>query len=91
MTTVEPIDPLEVAARMTASLMYERRDLAWLLLEARFAHPGLRNEHLETFEARQRDLLEGSLPAARRSSVTHPYPVDLGAMFDAVRPVLGPG
>ncbi len=89
-TTVEPIDPLEVAARMTASLMYERRDLAWLLLEARFAHPGLRNEHLETFEARQRDLLERIFAGRPAFQVTHPYPVDLRAMFDAVRPVLGP-
>jgi hypothetical protein len=89
-TTVEPIDPLEVAARMSASLVYERRDLAMLALQARFANPALRNEHLEMAETRQRALLEQVFAGRPAFQVIHPYPVDLAALFEAVRPVLRP-
>jgi hypothetical protein len=87
-TTVEPIDPGEVADRMAASLAYERSDLMALWQQARFAHPGLRNEHLETFETRQRELLAAVLAGRPAWVVTHPYPVDLAELFEAVRPVL---
>jgi hypothetical protein len=87
-TTVEPIDPGEVARRMAASLAYERNDLTLLLLQARFGHPDLGNEHLETFADRQRNLLARILEGRPAWIVTHPYPVDLAALFEAVRPVL---
>jgi hypothetical protein len=87
-TTVEPIEPDEVARRMAASLAYERNDLTLLWHEARFADPELRNDHLETFEARQRDLLAAVLTGRPAWIVTHPYPVDLAELFEAVRPVL---
>ncbi len=89
-TTVEPIDPSEVAARMRASLIHERLDLATLMLQARFAHPALRNEHLEIAEARQRELLDRIFVGHPTYLVTHPYPADLGALFEAVRPILTP-
>jgi hypothetical protein len=87
-TTVEPIEPGEVARRMAASLAYERNDLALLYHQARFGDPDLRNEHLESFETRQRDLLAQILVGRPSWVVTHPYPVDLAALFDAVRPLL---
>jgi hypothetical protein len=89
-TTVETIDPLEVAARMRASLIHERLDLATLMLMARFAHPSLRNDHLDTAEARQRELLDRIFAGHPAYLVTHPYPVDLAALFESVRPVLAP-
>lgn len=89
-TTVEPIDPLDVAARMVASLMYERRDFLALWEQARFAHPGLRNEHIERFEERQRDLLDRIFAGRSACRVTHPYPVDIHALFEAVRPAIAP-
>ncbi len=85
---VRPMDASEVARRMVASLLYERQDLATLLLQARFAFPDLVNPHLATFEARQRELLDRSLAGRPAFAVTHPYPVDLTALFDAVRPVI---
>jgi hypothetical protein len=88
-TTVEPIAPADVAARMAASLAYERNDLTLLWHEARFADPAIRNEHLETFEARQRELLASVLAGRPAWIVTHPYPVDLAALFEAVRAVIG--
>jgi hypothetical protein len=87
-TTVEPIEPGEVARRMAASLAYERDDLTLLFHQARYADPDLRNEHLETFDARQRELLGQILVGRPAWIVTHPYPVDLAALFDAVRHVL---
>jgi hypothetical protein len=87
-TTVEPIDAREVARRMAASLAYERNDLTLLLHQARFADPDLRNDHLETYEARHGELLESILDGRPSWVVTHPYPVDLAALFEAVRPVL---
>jgi hypothetical protein len=87
-TTLEPIDPLAVADRMVASLMYERREFLALWQQARFALPGIRNEHIETFEARQRDLLHGIFAGRPACVVTHPYPVDIHALFEAVRPAI---
>lgn len=89
-TTLEPIDPLAVAERMLASLMYERRDLLALWQQARFARPGIRNEHIETFEERQRALLERILAGRVACVVTHPYPVDIRALFETVRPAISP-
>lgn len=89
-TTVDAIDPLEVAARMRASLIHERLDLATLMLQARFAHPSLRNEHLETAEARQSELLDTVFAGRPAYLVTHPYPADLAALLEAVRPILAP-
>jgi len=87
-TTLEPIDPLDVAQRMVASLMYERREFLALWQQARYAHPGIRNEHIESFEARQRDLLQRIFAGRPACVVTHPYPVDIHALFEAVRPAI---
>jgi hypothetical protein len=86
---VRAIDPAEVAHRMVASLLYERQDLVTLSLQARFAFPDLENPSLATFEARQRDLLERCLHGRPAHVLTHPYPVDLRALFDAVRTLIG--
>ena len=75
---------------MRASLIHERLDLATLMLQARFAHPSLRNEHLETAEARQSELLDTIFAGRPAYLVTHPYPADLAALLEAVRPILAP-
>ena len=87
-TTLEPVDPLAVAERMVASLMYERREFLALWQQARFAQPGIRNEHIETFEARQRELLQTIFAGRPACVVTHPYPVDIHSLFEAVRPAI---
>lgn len=86
--TVGPIAPEEVARRMVFSLLHERLDLAALYQQARFAFPGLVNRHLEVVEAIQRERLLKILADRPAHVVTHPYPVDLEALLDAVRPVL---
>jgi hypothetical protein len=87
-TTLEAIDPLAVAERMVASLMYERREFLALWQQARFTQPGIHNEHIETFEDRQRELLRGIFRGRPACLVTHPYPVDIHALFEAVRPAI---
>jgi hypothetical protein len=88
-TTVEPIAAAEVAQRMAFSLLYERLDLAALYQQARFAFPDLANVHLDAVDALQRGRLMAMLADRPAHIATHPYPVDLKALLDAVRPVLG--
>jgi hypothetical protein len=85
---VTPVDPTEVARRMVFSLLHERLDLATLYLQARFAFPDLANPHLDGVEALQRERLTAFLAGRPAHRITHPYPVDLGALLDAARSVL---
>jgi hypothetical protein len=84
------VDPAEVAARMAASLAFERLDLQGWYLRARYAHPeaAWSNPLLEGgAEARERELLERFLTGVPAWVVEHPYPVDLGALHDAMAPL----
>ena len=88
--SVTPVDPAEVAARMAASLAFERLDLQGWYLRARYAHPeaGWSNPMLEGgAEARERELLERFLAGVPAWVVEHPYPVDLTALHDAMAPL----
>jgi hypothetical protein len=84
---VEPVDPAEVAARMASSLAYERLDFMAAYHAFRYAFPERPNPLIETAEARQRDLLARLFAAKPTWRVEHPYPVDLEALYDAVRRV----
>jgi hypothetical protein len=87
---VTPIEPNEVAARMAASLAFERLDLQGWYLRARYAHPeaAWSNPLLEGgAEARERELLERFLAGVPTWVVEHPYPVDLSALHGAMAPL----
>jgi hypothetical protein len=87
---VAAVDPAEVAARMAASLAFERLDLRGWYLRARYAHPEAdwSNPLLEGgAEARERELLERFLAGVPAWVVEHPYPVDLAALHDAMAPL----
>jgi hypothetical protein len=86
--TTEPIDPLEVARRMSSSLAYERQDLRSLLLQARFAWPDLGNTFLDDLDRIQDERLATFLAGRPAHRIVHPYPVDFGALLDAARSVL---
>jgi hypothetical protein len=86
---VAPVEPSEVAARMAASLAFERLDLQGWYLRARYAHPGAAwsNPLLEGgAEELERDLLERFLTGVPAWVVEHPYPADLTALHDAMAP-----
>jgi len=87
---VAPVDPAEVAARMAASLAFERLDLRGWYLRARYAHPeaAWSNAWLEGgAEERERELLGRFLDGVPAWVVEHPYPVDLTALHDAMAPL----
>ena len=86
--SVEPMDPLEIADRMVASLVHERLDLTTIYLQARFAFPRLVNPSLDAVETIQRDRLRSFLEGRPAHRIVHPYPVDFGAFLDAARSVL---
>lgn len=86
--TVEPVAGTEVAARMAASLAYERRSLVAAYHEFRFAFPDRRSRLVEQapgIEAERLSTMLGSVEAYR---VSHPYPVPLSELFDAIRPLI---
>ncbi|MCZ7539846.1 MAG: hypothetical protein M5U29_08050 [Anaerolineae bacterium] len=89
--TVVPIEPGEIARRMVHSLHYEWLPfMAWYQMY-RFAFPGARNELIEGLEARLATLLEQVLAGKPAYVVAHPYPVDLAALFEAMRPLIEDG
>jgi hypothetical protein len=84
--TVEAADPLEVAARMVASLQYERLPFHELYLKWKFAFPGAVCPLLEGAEAIERAALDDSLAGKAAYTVHHPYPVSLTDLYAAVAP-----
>jgi len=86
---VEPIDPKVIANRMAASNWYEQQPLIAAYLGYRFAFPERRSELLETAPAVQAEALSSALAGKEAWMVSHPYPCDLGALFDAMAPVCG--
>jgi hypothetical protein len=86
--TVRPIDPGEIARRMVFSLEDERLDFMAYYLKFRFAFPEAGNELIDNAEAIQRDILGKVLAGKQAFSVTHPYPVSIPALYEAISPVL---
>ena len=85
-TVAEPVDPLEVAGRMAASLRFERAPLLALYEKFRFAFPDVRNEHLEAAPDREAELLRRVFAGKPTWEVRHPYPLDFAALHAAMAP-----
>jgi hypothetical protein len=83
---VEPIDPAEVARRMSFSLTYERRDFMASYRMFRFAFPHVENQLIEQAENIQQELLLRAFKNKPAYSVYHPYPVSIPSLFDAMEP-----
>jgi hypothetical protein len=83
---VDPTDPGEIARRMVASNQYEQQPLLTTYLAYQFAFPGRRNAFIERAPALQAELLASALAGKDAFMVRHPYPCDLGALFDAMAP-----
>jgi hypothetical protein len=82
--TVEPVDPLEVALRMTFSLQYERRALWDAYRKFRFAFPRSASTVLERSEEAEGRLLRRAFSGKPAFVVRHPYPVDVDALARAM-------
>lgn len=90
-TTVEPVDPAEVAARMVASLQYERLPFRGYYEMFRCAFPDASNPFVEGAEQRERERLAHVFGGKVAYRVEHPYPVTLAALRAAMSPVMERG
>lgn len=84
--TVDPVDPLEVADRMAASLHFERTPLHEWYDRYRFAFPGRRMARLDDADATERRLLRSVFAGKPAWVARHPYPVELARLRDAMAP-----
>jgi hypothetical protein len=82
--TAEPIDPSEVARRMTFSLLHESLDLTAAYLKYRFAFPNSSSHLVDHAATLQRDAIGRVLAGKPTFAVHHPYPVSLDALFNAM-------
>jgi hypothetical protein len=83
---VDATDPRDIARRMIASNLYEQQPLLATYLAYQFAFPGRRSELMERAPALQAEILADALADKDAFVVRHPYPCDLGALFDAMAP-----
>jgi hypothetical protein len=86
-TLARPVEPGEVAARMIASLEHEREPLRAAYEQFRFAFPNRRNPALDAAPERERALLQRVFAGKHSFAVEHPYPADLRALFEVMRPL----
>jgi hypothetical protein len=87
-TTTEPIDPDEVAARMAASLAYERLPFLSWYQAFRYAFPDAVNPIVERAGDRERILLHQLLQDKPAHAVYHRYPVNIAGLYEAINPLL---
>jgi hypothetical protein len=86
--TVDGVDPLDVARRATASVVYEAADLLAHYRRFRFAFPERRNPLLEALESRYESVLSAAFSGLPALAVGHPYPLDIPRLYDAIAPRL---
>jgi hypothetical protein len=73
---------------MTACMAYEHRTLTEHYLKFRFAFPARRNDMLDRLEELYAAALERAFAGKPAHVVAHPYPARIGALHDAIRPLL---
>jgi hypothetical protein len=86
-TTIQPVSGAEVAARMAASLRWERRRLLAAYEQFRFAFPHRRSSWLERANEEEAALLSKALADREAYEITHPYPVSLRELFEVAAPL----
>lgn len=89
-TTVRPVSPAAIAARMPASLAHERRELLDAYAMYRFAFPDRLSGILEAGFEPERRVLEAALSHAGTYVIEHPKPLELEALFSAAAPLCTP-
>lgn len=82
---VSPASPDEIARRMIFSLAEEYQEFYAFYHKFRFAFPNRPNPRIEQSEETQRKMLESALRGKPAIAITHPYPVQIPALFDALR------
>ncbi|MEL7157833.1 MAG: hypothetical protein AAFN30_14710 [Actinomycetota bacterium] len=89
--TVAPLEATAIARRMPASNLFEHARLLEHYRAYRFAFPERANELLDQLAERTEASLAVAIDGTNAHEVTHPYPVSLDELFDAVAPVVAGG
>jgi hypothetical protein len=84
---VEPIDPKEVAERMTSSICHGQLDLFESYLAYKFAFPERTVELIESVPTLLECLLHTALAGKKAYMVLHPDRVSLPELFESMRPL----
>jgi hypothetical protein len=84
--TVSPIEPAEIAARMGASLRFERTPVLEWYERWRFAFPRGACAVIDGAAEREARLLTAAFEGKPAYAVAHPYPVSLRRLEAAMRP-----
>lgn len=88
---VRPMEGKEIAARMAASLQYERDPLRWAYLQYRFAFPHRRSRLLEDVHETEEHLLTKTLAPLDSYELTHPERFRLPDLVPAMAPLIAGG
>ena len=86
--SVETVDAREVARRATHSVLFELSDLFGHYRRFRFAFPDRTNPLLDALEARYEARATAALEGAPAISVSHPYPLEVDRLYQAIAPAL---
>ena len=84
--TVTPSDPLDVARRMSASVVYEHAQFFDYYEAFLFAFPHRRNTFLDEMGTLHEQLLCQALDGKEAYDIVHPYPFSFETLFDTMRP-----
>jgi hypothetical protein len=84
-TTVEPVDPEEVARRMLFSLQHERKELLAAYWKLRFAFPDAASALIAEAALIERDRLLAVFRGKPAYVVRHPYPTSLDGLYAEMR------
>ncbi len=90
-TRIEPMDGVEIAARMTASMAYEHIPLMENYYAYKFAFPGRSNDLIDSAGQQQASLLAQALGGKEGYVVYHPNPCSFEELFKAMEPYCSDG
>jgi hypothetical protein len=88
--TVDPVDARETALRMASSSRHELSELDAYHHRFRFAFPGSGNPHIDGAEQAIADIFGRAMEDCDVFRISHPYPVTVPMLSEAIAPLVGP-
>jgi hypothetical protein len=89
--SVDRLESTAAASSLSALMQHEQATLMRHYLAFLYAFPGRRCALLENSSARRAEILPRALAGLECYLVTHPLPVELGALYEAVQPAFSAG
>jgi hypothetical protein len=84
---IEPVEPVEIADRMIASIRFEQLPFFEYYLSFQFAFPEKKNTFLDHLHEVQFEMLKCALKNKETYLARHPYPFSFNALYEAMRPM----